>query len=93
VQAFTAGVARLPQGALQTSVPVPWDWESLDSALYQLGTLAPSRKKAVIDACAYVASQDGRINDHELMFMTAICAALEIPVPFEMDHPLTVPVA
>jgi len=92
-QAFAAGVARLPNGALQTSVPVQWNWESLDGALHQLGTLAPSRKKTVIDACSHVVKRDDQINEQELMLMLAVCAALEVPVPIDMDHPLPMPAA
>ena len=83
--AFNAGVLLLPGVALELVDAAAIRLDQVAAALERLNQLAPLAKPQLIKACTAVAFVDGGTNWKAASCLRTICAALDAPLPPQID--------
>jgi Zn-dependent protease with chaperone function len=84
-RALAAGWALLGAGAPPD--PGALDPASIDAALERLARLAPLQKPTLIKACVATAYVDGQTDWQAASCLRTVCAALDCPLPPELEEP------
>lgn len=83
--AFNAGALLLPGAELALTRAEAIDLAHVSAALDRLNRLAPLEKPRLIKACSAVAFVDGRTNWKAASCLRTICAALDAPLPPQVE--------